>query len=168
MEDKTTIKLGNKVMVSDPCYKPGTWCQGVLENVLEGNWNVEVRYGHDPFGTSNTLPHALIAHHENFMGIKPNEECDFEVGVDSGMAGIFNYNYYSDVINYDNESHDKWYKEICDYIFRVRSSVHCDDYIISFTAYGDGGYTCYVGRNEEGKIVSIMIDFIGPALEEEN
>ena len=35
---KTTIKLGNKVMVSDPCYGLDTWCQGVLENVLPGNY----------------------------------------------------------------------------------------------------------------------------------
>lgn len=31
-----TFSLGTKVMVSDPCYKLNTWCQGVLENVKSG------------------------------------------------------------------------------------------------------------------------------------
>lgn len=160
LEEKTILKLGNKVTVSDPCYKPGTWCQGTIDNVLEGNWIAEIKYGEtNMFGSSTTVPFALIVHHESFPNVEPTEVCDFEVGVDSGMVGIFNADHYHNTINYDKESHDVWYNEICD-IFRRRSPVHCRNYIISFTAYGDGTYDCYVGKNEEGKIVSIMIDFI--------
>lgn len=218
MEKKTTIKLGSRVMVSDPCYKPGTWCQGVLENVLEGNWNAEVRYGKDPFGSSKERPHALIAHHESFMEVEPTEECDFEVGVDSGMAGIFDEAYFNE-IKLTEEKANKWYDRVCDRAYisvpnpdykdmktwlKEDKKVDLDEYenlpvdkqskyIIEYmdsnmhnptmytynmvntddrgcsteTAYGDGGYTCFVGRNDDGKIVSIMIDFVGPDWDED-
>ncbi len=32
-ENGRDIELGDKVMVSDPCYDLDIWCQGVLENV---------------------------------------------------------------------------------------------------------------------------------------
>ena len=38
-----TFSLGTKVMVSDPCYKLGTWCQGVLENVKSGIWEAYLK-----------------------------------------------------------------------------------------------------------------------------
>ena len=41
---KNKIQLGEEVMVSDPCYSIGTWCQIKLSNVLPGfyarrRWN---------------------------------------------------------------------------------------------------------------------------------
>lgn len=33
------IKLGNSVMVSDPCYTLDTWCQAKVDNVKEGEYN---------------------------------------------------------------------------------------------------------------------------------
>ena len=38
------IQLGEKVMVSDPCYGLNTWCQGVLENVLPGDYRCNIEY----------------------------------------------------------------------------------------------------------------------------
>lgn len=37
------FSLGNKVIVSDPCYGTDTWCQGVLENVREGFWDAYIK-----------------------------------------------------------------------------------------------------------------------------
>lgn len=38
-----TFELTNgSVIISDPCYKKGTWCQGKLENVKTGTWNTVV------------------------------------------------------------------------------------------------------------------------------
>ena len=39
----TFLVLGNKVMVSDPCYKLNTWCQGILENVKSGIWEAYLK-----------------------------------------------------------------------------------------------------------------------------
>lgn len=41
---ETTNNLGSfdvhsgELIVSDPCYSLGTWCQGKLENVRNGEW----------------------------------------------------------------------------------------------------------------------------------
>lgn len=37
-----------QLMVTDPCYTPGTWCAGVLANLLQGPWNARVGYHRDP------------------------------------------------------------------------------------------------------------------------
>lgn len=42
-----------------------------------------------------------------------------------------------------------------------------DKGIVSSSGYGDGGYSCFVGKNPEGKIVSISIDFFFCEDEEE-
>lgn len=34
-----TIELGSEVIVSDPCYSLGTWCQGHLTDVKAGKYN---------------------------------------------------------------------------------------------------------------------------------
>lgn len=216
MENKV-IKLGGKVIVSDPCYEPDTWCQGVLENVLEGNWIPEVKYGTDPMDESKERPHMLIVHHEDFLDVEPTELCrDFEVGVDSGNAGIYDAFYFVDIKT--NAQKAEWYKRVCNGVYKITENPNyktlkmwlADEKGIGYfdfvdlpeerqdelereyksdeskasvmyfysmplfvvddkgcccgTAYGDGTYDCYVGRNEEGKIVSIMIDFINSRL----
>lgn len=35
--------------VTDPCYSPGVWCSGQVENVLNGNWYARVGYHQDDF-----------------------------------------------------------------------------------------------------------------------
>lgn len=42
INDKGFIALNDKVMVSDPCYEMNTWCQGVIDNVLKGNYKCTV------------------------------------------------------------------------------------------------------------------------------
>ena len=110
------IKLGNKVMVSDPCYGLGTWCQGVLENVLPGNQKCDVEYSDE--GEWGERVSAIEVVHENYNRPVEFEPEDFEVGVDSGQAGIFDYNYY---IKYHTDSKerdhvdDEWYDMVCNH-----------------------------------------------------
>lgn len=111
---KTTIRLGNKVMVSDPCYGLGTWCQGILENVLPGNYNCEVEYSDE--GDWGERVSAIEVVHENYDRSTEFEPENFEVGVDSGQAGIFDYDYYT---KYHSDStvrdhvDDDWYDRVC-------------------------------------------------------
>ena len=35
---KTIVKLGNEVVVSDPCYTIPTWCQVIVKDVKEGDY----------------------------------------------------------------------------------------------------------------------------------
>ena len=111
---KKIIKLGEKVMVSDPCYGLDTWCQGVLENVLPGDYNCKVE--HIDEGVFGVRVAAIEAIHQDARVIR-YEAQDFEVGVDSGTAGIFDYDYYVKYHKSSKESDhcdDNWYDRIYD------------------------------------------------------
>ena len=116
VENKGIITLGEKVMVSDPCYGLGTWCQGVLENVLPGQYDCNVEYSDE--GTWGTRVSAIEVTHVNYKAsflLLQTE--DFEVGVDSGQAGIFDYEYYAKYhMDATERPHvnDDWYDMVCD------------------------------------------------------
>jgi hypothetical protein len=94
MTTKGVIHLGGKVMVSDPCYGLNTWCQGVLENVLPGEY--ECRVEHSDMGDWGIRVSAIEVIHKDYRDIELTTVLeDFEVGVDSGQAGIFDYEYYA-------------------------------------------------------------------------
>ena len=116
IENKGTITLGEKVMVSDPCYGLGTWCQGVLENVLPGVYDCNVE--HSDEGDWGIRVSAIEVTHESCRGRFIALECeDFEVGVDSGQAGIFDYEYYAKYhMDATERPHvdDNWYDMVCD------------------------------------------------------
>ena len=112
---KAMIKLGNKVMVSDPCYGLGTWCQGVLENVLPGNYKCYVEYSDEVDWGERVA--AIEVRHQDYDDVVPMDREDFEVGVDSGQAGIFDYDYYA---RYHTDSKERdhvddgWYDRVGD------------------------------------------------------
>lgn len=222
-EDRGTITLGSKVMVSDPCYKLGTWCQGVLENVLPGKYHCKVAFVDE--GRWGTRVARIMVLHKNYLNKTLRvEECDFEVGVDSGTAGIYDYDYYAKY-HTDKDIDDTWYDRTYDYsqrlvpnpdyktledymvdvylrneVDKLKSSPDSEpnefweldarlEYfgnpkyysktrsmfdgksidgrgLISSSGYGDGGYSCYISRNNEGQIVSISVEFISPEDEE--
>lgn len=201
MNNKGIIKLGEKVMVSDPCYGLGTWCQGVIENVLPGNYECVVEYSDE--GDWGVRVAAIEVIHQDTRFIR-YEAQDFEVGVDSGQAGIFDYEYY---VKYHTDSKeaehvdDGWYDKVCDLTLsriknpvfeefnwdilgespvdqwkrykEYRDSKKCWPYLerldgntvdglglVSSSGYGDGGYTCWASKNEDGKVNAIRIEFI--------
>lgn len=155
------IRLGNKVMVSDPCYGLNTWCQGVLENVLPGIYNCEVEYSDE--GDWGIRVAAIEVTHEN-CGAYMFDIADFEVGVDSGQAGIFDYEYYAMFHTDCNEREhvdDAWYDTVCDITLARESAGTIDDRgFVSSSGYGDGSYDCWIARNKDGYIVAIRIEYI--------
>jgi hypothetical protein len=206
IESKGIITLGEKVMVSDPCYGLGTWCQGVLENVLPGQYDCNVEYSDE--GDWGNRVSAIEVTHISCRGKFIALECeDFEVGVDSGQAGIFDYEYYAQYhMDATERPHvdDDWYDMVCDltYVhvknpdyekfcwentddstenFLAKLNAH-EDYMksiksweylskfdgnmidglgfVSSSGYGDGGYSCWTAKNEDGKIVAIRVEFI--------
>ena len=106
-----TITLGSKVMVSDPCYKLGTWCQGVLENVLPGEYNCSYNFDENEgrvsymYVSHNSLDEKTV---RNIVAYTEAE--DFEVGVDSGMAGIYDYDYYA--ARHKDDLDKEWYAKV--------------------------------------------------------
>lgn len=155
---KTTIKLGNKVMVSDPCYGLGTWCQGVLKNVLPGTYKCDVEYSDE--GDWGVRVAAIEVRHENYDRPAEFKPEAFDIGVDSGQAGIFDYDYYARY--HDQHSvEDEWYDEVCDITLSKTQSGDIDNCgFVSSSGFGDGGYTCWTAREENGYIVAIRVEFI--------
>lgn len=161
-EKRVDIRLGDKVIVSDPCYGLNTWCQGVLENVLPGNYKCMIEFLDD---NSEKRVSAITVCHEEYadnLGYAPEYDAEpFEVGVDSGQAGIFDYAYYA---KYHSDRHnpehvnEEWYSRVgkCSYMGDT-----IDGYgLVSSSGYGDGGYTCWTAKNPDGMVYSIIIEFI--------
>ena len=169
-----TIILSDKVYVSDPCYTPGTWCQAVIENVLPGNYEAIVDKTDNTMGWGNRCSHLFVIH-ESVSHKKLNWiEHPATIGVDSGQAGIFDFD------SYRNDSHpipkvesddkfpdewakkegDKWYVNMCDRTLGEESWGTYDRGVVTSSGFGDGSYPLYVTRNTDGQIVGFHIDFL--------
>lgn len=154
------IKLGNKVRVSDPCYGTNVWCSGELDNVKAGDYYVMADVKKTDWGIRVC---SLAVFNVDSMGAKDltdfNEQVSFEVGVDSGQAGIYDVEYYNKYHTTD-EADDIWYDEICNLTLSKKLYGTTENCAVSRSGYGDGGYDCFVCRNKEGQIVGIRIVFI--------
>ena len=93
-KNKGFINLGAKVMVSDPCYGLNTWCQGVIENVLPGKYECKVGFN-DEENWGIRVADIEVVHKDYLNKFLAYDVEDFDVGVDSGQAGIYDYEYYA-------------------------------------------------------------------------
>lgn len=170
---KRTLELGEflvlsgKLAVSDPCYDTDVKYRGDLENVMNGTWHasaVEMQTG--SWGRRIA---RLIAVHENYADEKMSKgQCvGFEVGVDSGQAGLFDASHYRDDSVIPNakpllneEPAAIWYKHCCDITLSPLSAGVLPYGVVSSSGYGDGGYDCFICRNEYGQIIRAEIEFI--------
>lgn len=179
-----TIFLTDEVMVSDPCYDVPTWCHHKLTEVLPGNYypfnrSVESSIG---WGVRNSL---LCVIHEDYKSHSLPWEymSDVTIGVDSGQAGIFSTRTYrNDKHVESSERPEPTGKNGCSWFYNVDGFIEkdgdvfydlmCgltinnedgwgtyDEGVVSRSGYGDGSYDLYVSKNEEGKIIGILIDF---------
>ncbi len=119
---KGTIHLESKVIVSDPCYGLNTWCQGIIDNVLPGEYKCVSVYSDE--GKWGTRVAAIMLVHKDYSeDFLVYNEMDFCVGVDSGQAGIFDYDYYK---KYHKDSEEKdhvdkyWYDRVCDLTYEEK------------------------------------------------
>lgn len=173
------ILLSENVMVSDPCYHDETWCQGKLSNVLPGYYNTHCKVTDaGDWGRRNSM---LLVIHENVDGESLTwEDSGFDIGVDSGQAGIFNLPSYRNddhsVLqehpepsgvsgcswvygHFKDEPGDKFYDLMCG--LTLNNSEGCGTYdqgVVSRSGFGDGGYKLYIAKEGE-HIVAMCIDF---------
>jgi hypothetical protein len=174
-----TIKLSEKVIVSDPCYENPTWCQKKLDDVLSGNYVpfVKVTDNTDGWGRRNSVISVI---HEDYTNkdLKWTHVKNADIGVDSGQCGIFSLETYRNnesLNNYewingkspfnggfttDGSEEDKWYEKMCDLTLSTENNWGSyDNGVVSSSGYGDGSYNLYVSR-VKGKVVGIMVDFL--------
>jgi len=90
-EGKTlgTMELGDKVVVSDPCYSRDVWCMTTLENVCPGTWKAIACI--DRIDSWGKRCYILELYHESLhVSHLPEKEWEqhFELGVDSGIMSV--------------------------------------------------------------------------------
>ena len=152
------IQLGKRVRVSDPCYGTDVWCSGVVDNVKEGTYNVDVEMSDE--GMWGNRVKALTAIHSDYNGHSIIEKVPFEVGVDSGTAGIFDADYYEKYHTKDDVDSD-WYDAVGKLTFTEEQFGTKDDKcVVSSSGYGDGGYDCFLLRDKSNEVVGFQIVFI--------
>ena len=146
-----------ELLISDPRYKPGTWCAGTVK-ARPGNWVCEVIIGPTSWFTRVKL---LRARHESVTdevyGLDFTDS-GIDVGVDSGQCGLF------DAEKYEKDAFvDSAYEKLCDItlgselsggIIPGRSGVVC------LSGFGDGSYSALVHRNADGEAIGIQLVFI--------
>lgn len=156
-----TIRLGAKVIISDPCYEPGLWCCPE-RRILPGMYNCTVKRTILKDWGDRTV--SIKIEHIKF----PNTPCVEElcsVGVDSGQAGFFDVKYYNEKAG-DSKPYEgvneEWYKRVCEITLNNKRPFGTIDGkgIVTDSGLGDGCYWCYAGRNDDGKIVALEIIFL--------
>ena len=156
------IRLGESVYVSDPCYSIGTWCQALLVGVVPGYYTAFVNKAETDW--FERISDLWVVLDEEILdnGAKfPTEYIESaDIGVDSGMCGIFDESYYKHFHTSEGVD-DDWYEMVCDKTSNVNVGSTMDGVCaFSATGFGDGGYDLYIKRNDEGKIVAIGVQYL--------
>lgn len=158
------IELGNTVIVTDPCYEIGTWCTYLINTMKPGTYEASVAICNDTsadwrsgrIAVQYVLPNGMTV--EDFN--KKAKEYS-SIGVDSGTAGIFDFEYFKEV----QETKDDHYKDEKFYNARNQASpvwtIGTPDKkgIVTSSGIGDGGYTVSC-IEENGEIIAISLVFI--------
>ncbi len=149
----------SQLLVSDPCYSPGTWCTGSMD-AIEGLWHAESLIGPTDWGTRvkglrvrHELQESSIFEHTDAW-----EDSGFDIDVDSGQCGFF------DAARFIEDAKcDMAYRELCDltgYGTLHGGIIKGNSGAVTLSGYGDGSYRCCVRRDSEGKVVAAKIIFI--------
>lgn len=168
------IKLGTfevtqpELIVSDPCYAPGIWCMGTILNAQPGIWETEIGFFHE--GKRDAAVAYLAAFH---LQCPPKDQLIaqeelFEVGVDSGQAGVFDKPFYRAGAGADQtpseDALEAWYTCCCNQTLHTSHQAGTIPHgAVSSSGYGDGGYVCYSYHlpKTQGEDITwgVMIDF---------
>lgn len=172
------FEMSSPVMrASDPCYDRDVWCCGSFGNCAVGTWEGAALIVDQ--GDWGKRVAVLAARHKelgpDFTSIRDPKvylmqngwvEESFEVGVDSGQAGLFDEAHYQDDAVFDgmpkpeHEYGDRWYNHCCDITLSDLSAGTLPYGVVSSSGYGDGAYVCYTHVGAEGKIDFAFIVFI--------
>jgi hypothetical protein len=158
------IELTENVMVSDPCYEKGTWCQEEIV-VKPGVYCVMTQ-------KKDGRVDKLLAMHIDHTDAKLKKKPYCTIGVDSGQAGIFSLDTFRNDKVFEGEESDfakrmgldegdgeKWYSHICDLTLGEDSWGTYANGVASSSGWGDGSYDVFVAEAKSGEIVGILIDF---------
>lgn len=156
------VKSG-KINVTDPCYSLDVWCRGEVE-VENGDWAAQVEY--IDCGDWGCRVKSLSCWNIDICSNRLQREVAvFEVGVDSGQAGFFDFDAYPEHGASFTDGGDGFYAECCSKtnsnesagIVRVNGEPIG---VVATSGFGDGGYQATLLRNEQGNVEEIELIFI--------
>ena len=149
-----SVRIGGRAYVSDPCYRVGTWCQEVVDNMVSGDYDAYVGVA-----SSDRIAYLeLIGPDAGELMSKPTQIA--EIGVDSGLAGVFDAEYFER--NADGNYDGGWYGRVCNTVDEYSDGGCIIDArgACSHAGYGDGSYPVYADTNGRGEVNHLMILFI--------
>lgn len=178
------IKLSNKVIVTDPCYDVNTWCNIKVNNVLPGLYHIFVRKVKSKTDCYDGVSRLLLIH-QDYLSCFKNDNIDLinnndstvllkkvelvyryhntPIGVDSGLAGFFNYDYFAKMRHSSNEKQTRWYHKVCDKIGNRHYTKINTEGFISTNWFGDGGYNLFTfvdkADTENEIVVGFLLDY---------
>lgn len=147
-----------KIQVTDPCYNIEIWCAHTLENVKDGIYHATTVKNN--VGQWGDRIFELNIKHESVLNKKRlrYRRLDVVIGVDSGQAGFFDYNYLRDQ-KLSEELDMSFYHQVCEFTNTADQFSGNEHYVVSSSGYGDGSYSLQVAE-DNGKIVAAKLVFI--------
>jgi hypothetical protein len=154
-----------KIHCTDPCYSIDTWCGNYNLRAQNGDWVATIYY--DDIEERVACWKAWLVektHQATTTESEKWERLPNEIGVDSGQAGIFDASIYPKTKKEQGEygEMDTFYGKCCD--ATLHTTGDCGTVVnqgfLSSTGYGDGEYTGYVLKNEQGEIFAVKVVFI--------
>lgn len=163
-----TIKLSNMVVITDPCYDLGIWCQGIIGGVKAGIYDTYAIITNEGDWGERIAELIIVKQGENPVFEKYS--LGFAVGVDSGQAGIFDYDYFvKNQPDNDFDNLESWYRRVCDITCSDEDCGVIDNLgVVASSGYGDGTYDCYAAFNDNFEVVGLRIVFIEDTDDDEN
>ena len=158
--------ITGKLVVSDPCYPPGTWFLGELTNVRNGTWFAESLITDCDFW-GNRVSKLTVRHCEYSNSRKlSRHKASFDVAVDSAQAGFFDAMHYNNSRIIANKPSDSWsngknvwYDFCCELTLSEPMGGVLPYGAVSCSGYGDGCYECQYYVNDAMEVVRAEIRF---------
>jgi hypothetical protein len=160
------VKSG-KLMVSDPCYSPDTWCQTVVDNVLNGAWTVVAMLDTIP-GWGERVVSLRAFHAASQPSLTDTCEGLRGLGVDSGQMGIFCLDSYQVDGRGEYDDKDSFYGKACSLTSGKRHGGVMPGGCVSSSGFGDGSYSGFIWKDNSGKVKSAQVVFITDDEDEED
>ena len=172
------IELGRRVQITDPCYEPHDWDKCVKDygdaaiNVLPGKYVCKQVVGEE--GQCNYVCELFAGQeeqcnydrnfrfevrHQDYPDVQANE-LFITLFVCSGQCGVFDDEYYrKNYLDNNERNPQSWYHKVSSLTVAKPHWGTLDGKCVNLRACSaNGDFKIYVGRNQDGKVVSIRID----------
>lgn len=148
------IEIKNGIYFSDPCYDENVWCIHKSVDIKPGTYWCFVKHAsnEETGGWGQRVGEIAIFNADENIVVP--DKIIANVGVDSGMCGFYDADYYLSTRN-----KELWYEDICYLVPPGDGHVHDGKCFISSTGYGDGMYSVIAGYNGD-EMTSAIIRYL--------